>query len=244
MFTERITFLDHEVEIVRRARRKSLTLAMHPDRPLVVKSNLATTQNQILKFLMSQQVWIEKNLSKFEKIQSQFKIPTLQPGSIFPFLGEYKYLQITNSSLKKIHFKIEDGFLVCYLPKGTTPADHPEEILQQRLNSFYKKEAEAYLTERMNAWVELTKLKPAKLNFRAQRTRWGSCSSQKHICLNWKLICQTPALIDYVIVHELCHIEQMNHSDRFWSLVESFLPNYQEIERVLRDQERLGAFLS
>ena len=98
--------------------------------------------------------------------------------------------------------------------------------------------------QRMNFWIAETGLTPKKVMFRSNQSRWGSCSSERHISLNWKLICQAPALIDYVIVHELCHLVHMNHSEKFWNLLGSYLPTYRDTEAVLHDQERLGAFLS
>lgn len=240
---EILYFLDHPIEVERKARFNRLTLRMHPDKFMRVKTNMRTKPEEIISFLMSKKRWIEKNISKFRELNERFKIPQIAAGEYFPFLGELKYLQFAETKLKKPFFKIEDGFLVCYLPRNTHIADSAKAGLSEKLKKFYKKQAELYLTERMQLWSQVTNLKPQKLIFRSNQTRWGSCSSQKHISLNWKLICQSQSLIDYVIVHELCHLKHLNHSMEFWSLVESFLPTYQTIEKVLDDQQMLGRFL-
>lgn len=241
--SEVLYFLDQKVEVERKARFKRLTLRMHPDKFMRVKTNMRTRPEEIISFLMSKKSWIEKNIAKFRELNEKFKTPQLIVGEYYPFLGELKYLQFSVTKLKKPFFKIEDGFLVCYLPKNTRISDYDSIELSEKLKKFYKKQAELYLTERMQLWSQLTHLRPLKLVFRSNQTRWGSCSSQKHISLNWKLICQSPALIDYVIVHELCHLKHLNHSVEFWNLVESFLPSYQTIEKVLDDQQMLGRFL-
>lgn len=241
--TEILYFLDQQVEVERKARFNRLTLRMHPDKFMRVKTNMRTQPEEIIKFLMSKKNWIEKNISKFRVLNEKFKTPQLLTGEYFPFLGELKYLQLASTSLKKPFFKIEDGFLVCYLQENTQLSEYDSKELFEKLKKFYKKQAESYLTEKMQTWSEITGLKPLKLVFRSNQTRWGSCSSRQHISLNWKLICQTPALIDYVIVHELCHLKHLNHSAEFWNLVESFLPSYQTIEKVLDDQQLLGRFL-
>lgn len=204
---------------------------------------MLTTQTQIYDFLLAKRNWIEKNLLKFAELESQFQVPQMVAGAEFPFLGEMKYLQFAHSLLKRIYFTIEDGFLVCYLPKGARLEDFGSDELFQQLKKFYKRQAEICLTMRVQFWTQRTGLQPRKLSFRAPKTRWGSCSSRGHISLNWKLICQPISLIDYVIAHELCHLVHMNHSETFWELLETFLPNYQDSEQVLKKQERLGVFL-
>ena len=243
---EFVQFLNHEVEIIRRpskARRNRLVLILHSDRLLLVKTTKKTSQKQILDYLISKEKWIEKNINKLKIINEQFKLPTFTEGSNFPFLGELKYFQFTQSNLSRLYFKIVDGFLLCYLPKNSIAAEFTSEELIVRLKNYYKTEAEVFLKNRLYYWSGTTALTPKKLVFRSNQTRWGSCSSGKHISLNWKLICQPQALIDYVIVHELCHLQHFNHSINFWNLVETYLPSYKCVKKTLNQQQRLGRFL-
>ncbi len=73
-----------------------------------------------------------------------------------------------------------------------------------------------------------------KISIREQSTRWGSCSSQKNLNFNWKLILAPPYILDYVIIHELAHTIQLNHSAAFWKIVEDIYPNYRECRQWLR----------
>ncbi|MEK6628481.1 MAG: SprT family zinc-dependent metalloprotease [Bdellovibrionota bacterium] len=242
---EVISFLDREIEIIRRARRRSLTITMHSYKNISVKTNNQTSQKQIVDFLMSKKTWIEKNLAKLQHIEEQFVSPTFKEGAYFPFLGELKYLQFSSTQKSKIYFKIEDGFLVCYQPSNVSGYSAlNSEIFFSKLKIFYKSEAEFYLRSRLAEWSSRIGLEPLKLNFRSNHTRWGSCSSRKHISLNWKLICQSPLLIDYVLVHELCHLRYLNHSTDFWNMVEDYFPSYREVEKILGEQVKLGHFLS
>lgn len=100
--------------------------------------------------------------------------------------------------------------------------------------------------------LELVKLKLIKFNqyyqfdyntviVRDQKTRWGSCSSKRNLNFNYKILFLREELQDYIVVHELCHLREMNHSSRFWDLVANTLPNYKLLRKELRDQEiRLG----
>lgn len=241
---EVLQFLNYQVEIIRRPHRRSLLLSMHPDKNMSIKTNIQTTQKQIIDFLISKKNWIEKNSNRFLMLKRQFVEPTCCEGAAFPFLGELKYLHFEVTKKIKIHFVIEDGFLVCYRPVADINSTVNSDVFFSKLKIFYKKESEKYLKYRLNKWTEIIELKPKKLSFRLNKTRWGSCSSNKHISLNWKLICQQPVLIDYVIVHELCHLRHLNHSADFWSLIELHIPNFREVQNTLQQQERLGHFLN
>lgn len=243
MTKETLRFFEHEVEVWREPRRRRLVLTMHPDRPLRVRTNRGTAPDEILKFLLAKKDWIEKNTEKFRALEQRFPRPRMREGEIFPFCGEFKYLQFVPGSGKRFSLRIEDGFLICTRPEEFAGPEAEKDFFTA-LKAFYKREAQAFLTARLEFWASETGLRPRRLIFRANQTRWGSCTSAGHISLNWKLICQAPALMDYVIVHELCHLRHLNHSADFWNLVESYLPSYREVEEVLDDQERLGAFLA
>ncbi len=238
---ETFLFNQYPVVVTRKAFRRSITLKIQPDQPLCIVANSTVTTETMLLFLNSKKSWIEKNIKKIQQRQPATVKPEFENGSLFPYLGEQKYFQFADSQQKKINFIIEDGFLVCSRP---VDADLNHEVLQKKLNNFYKKEAIAYLGKRLQLWSEQTGLYPKKVNFRAPRSRWGSCSSNQHISLNWKLICQPAPLIDYVIVHELCHLKHLNHSDHFWQLLESILPGYKDRQSHLQNQVHLSNFLN
>lgn len=216
---------------------------MHPDNPLRVITNSSTTHKQIFEFLLKKKTWIEKNLSQFEELHKNFQSPPFEEGAHFPFLGELKYFHFSLTPRSQFFFSIEDGYLVCYIPMDKKSTDYSTEQYQAQLVKFYHREAVKHISARVKELSQITGLKPKKVSFRAQRTRWGSCSSKGQISLNWKMICQSPSLIDYIVIHELCHLQHMNHSSDFWSLVESFFPSYEVAEGILKSQERLGHFL-
>jgi predicted metal-dependent hydrolase len=90
------------------------------------------------------------------------------------------------------------------------------------------------LTQRTHELAAHTNSDITKITIRNQRTRWGSCSRRRAISLNWRLIQTPPFVVDYIILHELMHLRQMNHSNRFWNEVEKVCPNWRDAERWLR----------
>ncbi len=238
--SEVIVFRDQSIQVVRQPRRKSMTLKIRPDASVQIIVNNGVSESIMRAFIFAKSNWIERKTEKLKQDLSKCPLPKIENGSFFPWIGELKCFQFVETKNKKISFTVEDGFLICRVPKDEKPTD---EILKSKLRHFYKLEAMKYLTSHIWLRSENTGLKPNKIIFRSARTRWGSCSSQKQISLNWKLICQPAPLIDYVIVHELCHLKFLNHSSNFWNLVERIIPNYLESERLLQSQVQFGKFL-
>lgn len=111
------------------------------------------------------------------------------------------------------------------------------------LKKFYLQEAEKLIPQRLALWSESMKLYPKKLSLRNQKSRWGSCSAKGTLNINWRLMGAPIEVLDYILVHELSHLRHMNHSEKFWNLVESHYPDYQTSEKWLRDKHQLLKFL-
>ncbi len=97
-----------------------------------------------------------------------------------------------------------------------------------------KQQARRFVIDRLKYFSEKYSFKFNRISIRNQKTRWGSCSEKGNLNFNYRLIYLTKEQADYIIVHELCHLRQLNHSRKFWSLVEEIVPNYLEIKKELR----------
>lgn len=107
----------------------------------------------------------------------------------------------------------------------------------RRADYLAKKEtARRLVNDRLEHFNKFYNLKYKKISIRNQATRWGSCSRRGNLSFNYRLVDLTPAVADYIIVHELCHLREFNHSSRFWRLVAQTLPNYKELRRGLRNK--------
>lgn len=101
----------------------------------------------------------------------------------------------------------------------------------------YREKAREVLCEKTALWAERMGITYGRISIRQQATRWGSCSGKGNLNYNWKLVLLPEDLQDYVVVHELAHRKEMNHSPRFWEIVKKELPDWEEKRRRLRDYE-------
>lgn len=243
---ESIKFLDQSFEVVRKKRRRSLSIKLKSE-CYRIYTNQTLPADQILAFLHSKTKWLEKNIKVMQLEKQKAINPAFQTGSLFPFLGEFKYFIFTSAPGRKIEFQVEEGFLNCKIPRlkflNFSPEENRDKI-RDSLIHFYKQQASLYLIQRCQALANEMSLFPSIIKIQTAKSRWGSCNSKNVIHLNWKLMVFSPVLIDYVIVHELCHLKFLNHSQSFWNLVENFSINYQEAESAIKLQAGWTVFLN
>ena len=118
----------------------------------------------------------------------------------------------------------------------TNPLARAKQVKKQ-LESYFKLQAEQLIIERLGLISLKTSLIPKRVSIRQYRARWGSCNNRGELSFNYLLMMTPQFVIDYVIVHELCHLEHLNHSKDFWQLVEKHLPNYQVAKRWLNEHQ-------
>jgi predicted metal-dependent hydrolase len=243
---EWMDFENKPVQIQRKWRRKTVSILLSPQKPIVVRTGLMTPKKVIYEFLLSKKDWILKNLEKFKELDEKFPQRRLLEKEIFPFLGQDLHLKVSITPNKKLFMSRTEQNILLHVPMNQWSAisraqDYSEhhEVLRQ----FYKRESIAHLTERLNFWSKEMGVAPTKLSFREPKGRWGSCSSKGSINLNWRLILFKPEVVDYVIIHELCHLRHLNHSKEFWALVEKFCPQVQFCENELKQNQLLTQFL-
>lgn len=211
-----------------------------------MKAGATTPIEKIEQFLVYKEKWIAKNMQAFAEIQEKYPDKKLTGDESFPFLGENLQLKFVPTPLKQVFFSRTDKALQMHLPKEMWN-QASEEDLQKHiddLKKYYNREAKKFILERIQIWSHQMNLHPSQVKFKNQKTRWGSCSSKKIINLNWRLIAAPTEVIDYILIHELSHLEHMNHSSKFWDLVEKHCPDYKTAEKWLKNHHHSLDFLS
>ena len=210
-------------DYIERSNRRTLSLSVLKDGNIVIKAPISMKDETINRFVQEKQDWIRQKLSLINKTNTKFE--DVIHYRKFLLYGN-KYSLVTDD-IKKI--ETNDNFQIV-IPKKIEPAK-----MLKSLKLWYKKIAKQILSERIAFIESRIKLKSSSFRIGDSKGRWGSCNSKGTICLNFRVIMLPPALIDYVIVHELCHLVEMNHSKNFWKLVSTFFPNVESLKKAIKE---------
>jgi len=208
--------------------RKSLALTVKPDMGILLKCPHEIEEERIEKFLKRKWSWMNKQIMFFEKVERKKYQPEYISGESFFYLGrQYKLVvkRSTNDSVKLLR-----GILYV----ETTQSVKDGMSNKKMIDRWFKNKCEDIFQER---FAEVQKRfdyqKMPILKVRNMSKRWGSCLSKEQIVLNPKLIHTPKDCIDYVIVHELCHVKHKDHSKKFWTLLEEKYPKWEKIKEKL-----------
>ncbi|NIR29144.1 MAG: M48 family metallopeptidase [Gammaproteobacteria bacterium] len=170
--------------------------------------------------------WVVKHLQAARELC--IRRPPLRTGTTLPLLDARLRLDVRSAPG---HSRV--------LRRGRTlhvyATDSDRHRLRGLLEGWYRNEARGFLPARVEPFADALRVAPSRVTVRGQRTRWGSCSARGAISLNWRLMLLPSELVDYVIVHELCHLRYMDHSPRFWALVARVMPRVEDCRRRLRE---------
>ncbi len=170
--------------------------------------------------------WI---LEKKEQVESnRHSNPTKEfvSGESFPYLGKYYRLKVMKSFTEtEEKCRLVNGRFLVEV-NGKSGGEHGRTAIKKALMEWYFQHAEEKIGERASRFARLIGKWPASINIKNQEKRWGSCSRTGIIRFNWKIIMAPISIMDYVIVHELCHLIHPHHSPHFWQKVQSVIPDY------------------
>jgi len=213
-----------------RTNRKTIALHVR-NGALEVRAPFKAPVRDIEKFVASKEKWITGKLAVSNERLAQRENFSLTYGDMVTYRG--KEYPITAKDGNRAGF---DGARF-HMPPGLMP-DQIKAVCVQ----VYRLLAKRDLTNRALHFAERMSVMPTAVKINGAKTRWGSCSTKKSLNFSWRLIMAKDDVVDYVVVHELAHIMEMNHSERFWAVVESVLPDFRERQGELKAlQRRLGA---
>jgi len=202
-----------KIDQIIHSRRKSVAIIIQADGKLVVRAPLRLSNAHIQDFVLSKTDWI---LSQQAKAASrQAPVHAFTSGDTFLFLGKTIPLEITENSARSLTLDS------CFLLRSS---DQPQ--AREIFTKWYKQQARQVFTSRVQFFAQQYTFNYSKIRLSSARTRWGSCNSKGSLSLTWRLVMAPMEIIDYVIIHELVHLEIQNHSSTFWKKVQEYLPDY------------------
>lgn len=203
---------------VQYGKRKKLSIQIDPFGYITVKVPKDTSKEIIITAIQSKGKWILEKIREIEVAREIPKVKEYHPREKFLHLGKEHFL----------HELIETNAL-------------DEETLKRNLKRFYINSCKDVVGERIKIYQKQLKVKSKSIEIVESRVKWGSCGSDRRLTFNYRLAMAPIEVIDYVVIHELCHLLHMNHDRSFWRRVGSIMPDYKEKEAYLA---RYGHLLS
>lgn len=221
-----------EYQLVRSAKRRTISLQVKASKVRVL-APAHIPESTISQFVQQKSTWLWKKISEQQSVTDN-KQRTFETGDIFYYLGQPLTLMInyadnhnidTNSEAASSKYSIHTNNLQqLVITFNGVHITHAKQafLVKTILHDWFLQQAQTYLTNQISQLQITTGLHSRALKIRHYKTRWGSCDAKQRINLNWLLIMAPKNVIDYVIIHELCHLRHLNHSAQFWLLVKSF----------------------
>jgi len=199
---------------------RSLKLKVEANGEVVVVSPSHVPSRLIQDFVASHLDWIARAQAKLRELRPAASHDTVQ------LFGQEYPLSVSEEPNHKLGVTLKDHQITIRLvSRNITPTLKSPKVTLE-LEHYLKATAEKYIVPRTHQLAQIMSIKFGRITLREQKSRWGSCSSQGNLNFNWRLVHYPPAIIDYVIIHELAHRKHMNHSVSFWNFVSQFDPEY------------------
>ena len=218
------TVPNHKVRVSKRAKQVTIKISTHNGLEVVVPTGF--DKSTIPEILRSKARWIEKNMIHMQPPENLERPDTIQLN----LLSEFWHVEYDYSPSEKINVLEQDRTILLV----TGPVNDPAAVASG-LNQWMQKRAKRFLGTWLNRLSKELCLPFNRVSVRRQVTKWGSCSAERSISLNRNLLFVTPQLARYVLVHELCHCLRLDHSNKFWDLLEKYEPNARETAAKMRN---------
>lgn len=162
--------------------------------------------------------WVLRKKEKYEEYEKEAPDRVFEEGEEFPYKGDSYELDVADIVASQV-----DGNYI-RLPRSQVDNSDIQEVLQE----FYRDRAREFFEVKVEEYSDELDVEYESVSIRNQRTRWGSCSAKKNLSFNWRLIMAPPEVAEYVVVHELAHLVEKNHTKKFWLTVKDLMPDYKD----------------
>lgn len=213
-----------------RSPRKTADIVIEPDGRVLVRAPEETADKSIDEIIESKRLWIYKNLAEWRDLNATRVIREYRNGEGFLYLGRsYRLLLVANQVepllLRDGRFQLRRDLV----DHGEVPA------AQAAFRDYFVERGLERMIRRVAYFAPKVGVTPSKIDVRELGRRWASCSPTGNLAFHWKCMMAPPKIIDYIVVHELCHMRHLDHSDAFWNEVDKIMPDFRERKDWLRN---------
>lgn len=226
--TERIDYT-----IKRGNRKKTLAINVTLASQVIVLAPNDFSREKIKTIVKKKALWILEKQEHFKRLAMLFPEKEFVSGEQILLLGRKYRLKIKEENYLSIP-KLSGRRLFIYVHSNLAPEDR-KEIIKDILIKWYFEKSTKIIKQRVNRYSKLLNLFPKKVIIKDQKKRWASCSSDGILRFNWRIAIAPISIVDYVVVHELCHLKVKNHSSDFWKLVSIAMPDYKNRRNWLKN---------
>ena len=216
---------DLSLEIRWSTRRKTVELAIERDGRLTLRAPAGTTLQLLESFVRQKRTWVYRKLAEKQALRPPVPAKEYVSGESFPYLGRHYRLLLVDE--QDVPVKLTEG----RFRMERSAADRGRE----EFVGWYQRHARQWMAKRVERFSLRLGVVPAAVEIRDLGHRWGSCTSRGKVNIHWASVLLPPSVVDYLIVHELAHLREPNHSPRFWATVERAMPDYRDRKRWLAE---------
>ena len=213
-------------EVIRTSRRKTADIRVEEGAVSVIVP-VSTSIEKIDQLLVSKRLWIKEKMA-LQRDMAPASSKQFVSGEAFPYLGRNYRLKVEHGPFAPV--KLLQGRLVVQMPEsGQQPY-----MIRNAIVRWYKRQAEQKIREKVKRYAPIVGVEPISVSIKTFKARWGSCTAKGDLEFNWRIMLALNRMVDYVVIHELCHLIHHDHSPEFWREVERVMPDYQQCREWLR----------
>lgn len=214
-------------------RRKTVSISVDAN-GVYVTAPAQTTTEKIKEIVYQKATWIRAQLFHFNEMIDESHQRSFLSGEKLPYLGrQYRLKVFKNENVLQPIFKFQQGTFIAMLPLQITEEQH-RAVLLPLYEQWIKEKGKAFVRNRINRFTLKLQQEPTNIKIKDQQQRWGSCTANGQVLINWRILLAPVSIIDYVLAHELAHLKYMDHSKAFWDTLGMLIADYEERKEWLR----------
>ncbi len=219
---------------LRKSYRRSISISVQLNGAVQVSAPFSFSEKKVFDLIHKKIEWITKKIAEFRLLKQKLT-RVYDSDQEFLFLGEKWNLIVHEENIKRAKIDLIDRSWVVVVPKGLDP-EKKQMCVKAKLFDWYRKKAQEIIVARVGHYAAKLNVEPSKIIVKTQKRMWGVCHHHsRKIYFNWQIVLSPLIVIDYVVIHELCHLIHANHSKRFWNKVQSIMPDYKIHQKWLKD---------
>lgn len=217
-----------------KSNQKDVSLSVDLKNGVQVVAPEGLSEEKLHTIMLMKAPWIIRKKNELAEVAVSPFPKEFVSGEKFAYLGRHYKLKVhKNDNIRKPSLVFKQGKFISEVPKGYTDEEKKQK-LQLLFKEWYIKHGKNKVEERSEIYCPKMGLEPTSIKIKEQQKRWGTCTKEGAIYLNWRIIMAPMSIIDYVLVHELAHLKYPDHSNEYWRFIRSILPDYEQRKEWLR----------